>query len=330
MRKQNIKILLLLAFTAFVYAGAGSSGNEVLRVDVGARPIGMGGAFTGLANNVDAIYYNPAGLVQVEAMELSLMHSEYIIDTRCEYVAAALPVKNMVLGVNTVFLWNTFDKMDSVRYPLGSILVYSSATTFSFALTPLPKGMPELSVGVNAKYTYLSLDDFFQSAVVFDLGILYLFDKDLSFGIVAKNFGAVLNEVSDPAPMTIRAGLAYLLTVNQPEKSKAKAVGNAPKNFKKSSGKNQTKGKSGGRFQGKDLILALDVEKPLAGDFSGAFGADYLIMEDLNARAGVALKGTDMNVSLGLGYVVDNLKIDYSVIFSSFGLLHYPSLTVGF
>ena len=327
-----LKALILLALAAFVYGGAGSTGNEVLRMDIGAKPIGMGGAFTGLANNVDAMYYNPAGLVQVEAMELSLMHSEYIVDTRTEYAAIALPLKSMVIGINTVFVWNTFDKMDSVRYPLGSILVYDSATTLSVALTPFSKAMPELSVGLSAKYTYLSLDDFYQSAVFFDLGLLYLFDKDLSIGFVAKNFGAVLNETSDPAPMTLRLGLAYLLSVNEPEKKKSSAVGSAPRSFgAKTSGRNQGKGRSGGRFQGKDLIIALDVEKPLAGDFSGGLGVDYLLMEDLNARGGIALKGTDMNISLGLGYTLDNLRIDYSVIFSSgFGMLHYPSVTFGF
>ncbi|MFH1075126.1 MAG: PorV/PorQ family protein [Candidatus Firestonebacteria bacterium] len=332
MRKQNLKILLLITFTAFVYAGAGSSGNEVLRIDVGAKPIGMGGAFTGLANNADAIYYNPAGLVQVEELELSLMHSEYIVDTHCEYVAAALPFKNMAFGLNTVFVWNSFEKLDDVKFPLGAILVYSSATTFSWALTPLPKAMPELSLGINAKYTYMSLDDFFQSAVFFDLGVLYIFEKDLSIGFVAKNFGAVLNETSDPAPMTLRLGVSYLLSLHEPEKQKTRSVGTYPRSFRAETSKGKReKGKNDGRFQGKDLIIAADVERPLAGDFLESFGVDYLVMEDLNARAGVSLKGAEMNIALGLGYTFENLKIDYSVIFSPcFGILHYPSLTVGF
>ncbi|OGF52012.1 MAG: hypothetical protein A2497_04195 [Candidatus Firestonebacteria bacterium RifOxyC12_full_39_7] len=331
MRKHKFKALIILAFAALVHAGAGSTRNEILKINVGAKPIGMGGAFTGLANNVDAIYYNPAGLVQIEEMELSLMHSEYIVDTRCEYAAVALPVKNMTFGVNTVFVWNSFEKLDDSGTLLGTILVYNSATTFSWAIVPLPKAMPELSLGLNAKYTYMSLDDFFQSAVFFDLGLLYLIDKDLSIGFIAKNFGATLNETSDPAPITVRAGVAYLLSVNEPEKKKIKSVGNTSMSSGvKKFNKRQEKGRNDGRFRGKDLMLTLDVERPRGGIFSEAFGADYLFMEDLNIRAGISLKGTEANISAGVGFVYENLKIDYSVILSTFGLLHYPSLTINF
>src|SRR4051812_94611 len=41
----------------------------------GARPIGMGGAFTAIADDSNASLYNPAGLVQVEWNEISAMYS---------------------------------------------------------------------------------------------------------------------------------------------------------------------------------------------------------------------------------------------------------------
>ncbi len=40
---------------------------------IGARPLGMGGAFTTVADSSDAIFYNPAGLVQVLRPEVSGM-----------------------------------------------------------------------------------------------------------------------------------------------------------------------------------------------------------------------------------------------------------------
>ena len=40
---------------------------------VGARPLGMGGAFTSIADSGDAVFYNPAGLIQVLRPEISGM-----------------------------------------------------------------------------------------------------------------------------------------------------------------------------------------------------------------------------------------------------------------
>src|SRR5476649_696365 len=41
----------------------------------GARPVGMGGAFTAIADDSNAPLYNPAGLVQVQWNEVSAMYS---------------------------------------------------------------------------------------------------------------------------------------------------------------------------------------------------------------------------------------------------------------
>src|SRR5438105_603166 len=40
---------------------------------VGARPLGMGGAFVLVADSGDAVFYNPVGLVQVLQAEISGM-----------------------------------------------------------------------------------------------------------------------------------------------------------------------------------------------------------------------------------------------------------------
>src|ERR1019366_5810826 len=41
----------------------------------GARPIGMGGAFTAIADDSKAPMYNPAGIVQVQWNEMSAMYA---------------------------------------------------------------------------------------------------------------------------------------------------------------------------------------------------------------------------------------------------------------
>ena len=79
MAKRSLLILLfLLTATPLVYSQtvAGKYAGEFLAIGVGGRPLGMGGAFTAVANDVTAAYYNPAGLAALDYPQLSLMHDQ--------------------------------------------------------------------------------------------------------------------------------------------------------------------------------------------------------------------------------------------------------------
>ena len=54
----------------------GKYAGEFMAIGIGGRPLGMGGAFTGVADDVTSGYYNPAGLANLNYPQLSLMHSE--------------------------------------------------------------------------------------------------------------------------------------------------------------------------------------------------------------------------------------------------------------
>jgi hypothetical protein len=45
----------------------------------GGRPLGMGHAFVGVADDIHAIYYNPAGLINVKEIELSFMYAPLFV-----------------------------------------------------------------------------------------------------------------------------------------------------------------------------------------------------------------------------------------------------------
>ena len=54
-----------------IHDGAGTVGAAFLKIEGGSRPVGMGGAFAGLANDVNTIFWNPAGLTAVQDQELT-------------------------------------------------------------------------------------------------------------------------------------------------------------------------------------------------------------------------------------------------------------------
>ena len=72
--------------------GAKYSG-EFLSLGVGARALGLGGAFVGVADDVTASFWNPAGLAQLNRKELSLMHAETFGSLlNQDFIAFALPL----------------------------------------------------------------------------------------------------------------------------------------------------------------------------------------------------------------------------------------------
>jgi long-subunit fatty acid transport protein len=60
---------------------AGTTGANGIKLSAGARPEGMGGAFVGVADDISAIFWNPAGLSMLGSQEGSFMHTAYLAET---------------------------------------------------------------------------------------------------------------------------------------------------------------------------------------------------------------------------------------------------------
>jgi len=68
--KISLKFIIVLLFVSFRLNYA-----QFELIDIGAKPISLGGAFTSLANNSNAVYFNPAGISQIPFREVSVFYS---------------------------------------------------------------------------------------------------------------------------------------------------------------------------------------------------------------------------------------------------------------
>src|SRR6266571_4963191 len=96
MSNQSIRALLAVCLSALIAAPAGATkyAAEFLKIPVGARAVGMGGAFVGVADDATAPFWNPAGMVYLPYKETFLQHAEQFGSlVNHNFGAAVFPMK---------------------------------------------------------------------------------------------------------------------------------------------------------------------------------------------------------------------------------------------
>src|SRR5438046_9685026 len=78
MRAKPIRVLFAAALILIVSAPAGATkyAGEFMKIPVGARAVGMGGAFVAVADDATSPFWNPAGMVYLPYKEAFLQHAE--------------------------------------------------------------------------------------------------------------------------------------------------------------------------------------------------------------------------------------------------------------
>jgi len=84
-------IFIILIVTSIAHSsGFRKYAGEFLSAGVGSRALGMGGAFTAVANDVTAGYWNPAGLVDSPGLQFQLMHAkQFMSSIQYDYFGAS-------------------------------------------------------------------------------------------------------------------------------------------------------------------------------------------------------------------------------------------------
>jgi hypothetical protein len=97
-RRASLPALMLLCAAspalqaAKIYPSEGSTSAAFLKIGVGARAVGMAGAYTVVPGDAYAMYWNPAGLAAVPYRTLAFTHNEYFAGMGQEYASYAQPV----------------------------------------------------------------------------------------------------------------------------------------------------------------------------------------------------------------------------------------------
>lgn len=272
--------ILAIVCQAGFPADTGTGGARFLRIGVGARPASFGESFSAVADDVNTIHWNPAGLGLMEDSEVYISHNKWFTDITEQSLTYAQPAGGIgtiggsirYLHMGKIESWDENDTRiaDSTAYDLAMLLSWGKQIG------------GKLYSGANIKIIQQKLSE--ESAMGFglDLGFLFksvLADNRLQFGLVFQNIGGQMKfiEEGDSLPINIKLGTAYWLKNN--------------------------------------MIISLEANKPLDEDLYIGTGVECTLRNILSLRAGYSMRDViNKGITLGFGIKPAGWLLDFAYV----------------
>jgi len=206
-----MRVLMLAAallWRAAAVSAAESSAAQFLSLGFGARALGMGEAYTAVADDISSVYYNPAGLAAGDAgREVAFSHAWHVQETAVSQ--AAFMRRPYAVSV-TYFSAGDMEGRDDTGTPTGNFTARDLALQASRGVRLGP-----LLAGVSGKLISQRIRTSGSTSFAADLGLLYRFEgSPYSLGAALTNFGTRVKfeDESFPLPLRFKAGAAAALS----------------------------------------------------------------------------------------------------------------------
>lgn len=333
MKSIIIIIIVLLSFNLW----AGSYAGDFIKIGPGVKALGMGGAFTAVADDGSAIYWNPAGLAQIKRTEIELMRA-FLYNNLAYYddLTLCLPLPNdVVLGFNWTRLTIEDIPMYSEEHLIGSVdqriafpwlnltgeadgnftsyddlfqFTFSKYIRYNWDLGWFFYELPiDIYMGGNVKYIKRSLFDYLGTGTGFDLALKIKTDfsiltdleglGDISLGLNLQDLGGTT--ISWDTESDREDKILY--------NTRFGLAFEQPLDFIKT-----------------EMLLAWDMEYIY--DYSHYFGSQFTYDNILALRLGLR----DNDLTAGLSIYIYDVTLDYAFLSNTLGASNRVGLKVSF
>ena len=180
--------VLSLLLAMFEFGGEGTAALPVLRVGQGARAAAMGGSFLALADDASALYWNPAGLGQVDDYCIGLSHHQWFAAVKDELLHLTFPGRTGALGIGLVYSGEPdIEYWSPGNQPGGTFTTWNGVASIGYGGTIAHNW----HIGLGLKGFYQSLHTVAGYGGAFDVGFIGRPLPFASFGIVGRNIGLI-------------------------------------------------------------------------------------------------------------------------------------------
>lgn len=271
--KKIILLILFICYPLNCFADSKDRGTTTatfLKVGAGARPASMGGAFVALADDANAIYWNPAGLAQISRNEFSGTYIQWFEGINIQYIGYVYPLQKnkSTLATSITYLSvKDIEKRDDTGKLLGEIKNYHFSLPIAYSL----RINPSLFIGTTIKFISQVYDTDKGNGLSTDFGALFIPTRNLTLGMCLQNIGPELKtgEKENKLPTNLKTGLAFRIP-----------------NIK-------------------NIVIALDFDLPVDNETKLHSGIEYTFKDNFYLRAGyeqIKDLGKNAGITAGLGF----------------------------
>ncbi len=168
----------------------GTTAATFLSISVGARALGMGGAFVSVANDASAMFWNVAGLAQLQRPQVIFNHSEWLANINFDYVGFVSPLGSAgVIGLSFTSL-NMADMEQTTELNPEGTGVRFSVNSYAFALSGARKLTENFMIGFTGRYAREDIFNSHATGWAMDVGTLFITPfNGIRLGMSISNFG---------------------------------------------------------------------------------------------------------------------------------------------
>jgi hypothetical protein len=321
----TLLIIILCASTGLSqFNKAGRTVMQFLKIGMGARQVSLGEASIASVQDVNSVFWNPAGITGISGAEASFNYTQWIGDINVLSGAVGYNwegIGTFVLNYITIDYGNLTEAL--VTSTSGSVDTRTgqsfSGSDISLGLGVAKQFTDKLSIGINVKYIREDLYTYSSDLWAFDVGTIYSTGwYGVNIAMSAQNFSTQARWLytKEEEQQTYELPLVYIIGVSvELLGGEDLLLGGSPDKHK----------------------LALNIDAIHTNDYSERlhFGMEYTFFNMFSLRGGYRLNYEEGNLSLGAGihYNFDYVRFAFDYAYVDYDFLQSPhrfSIIFGF
>lgn len=172
----------------------GTSAGNFLGIGLGAKAVGMGGAFTSHASDASVLYWNPGAMSRMESSQTQFTKADWLVDTDLSFISSIIKLgPDNAVGLMLVVLDYGREEITDLENQEGTGLYWTASDlvaglAFSRNLTQ------RFSIGSTVKVIQQKIYNEKAFGLALDIGLKYMSPDDrYRIGMSIANFGSDLS-----------------------------------------------------------------------------------------------------------------------------------------
>lgn len=177
-----------------------TTGFGFLKLTTNARAVAMGDAYSAVGNDISAIFYNPAGLTQMETERAAMVgYTDWIVGSTLGTAAFAVKTGVATFGVSAIFFSSEEFEETTSQNPGGTgRMVNTSDVAVGFSIAK--QLTDKLSFGAQLRWIKEDLDLIDFSTIDINFGtVFYTGYKSTRLSMTLRNLGADAQVIAQDA-----------------------------------------------------------------------------------------------------------------------------------